>query len=591
MYLAMNGNYREGRWFTPWRKHRTVEDFMLPPVLRKATGQRSAPFGDGVIATNDVCIGSEVCEELWSPNSPHIHMGLDGVDIFTNGSGSHHELRKLNHRLDLIRDAVSKVGGVYLYANSQGNDGERVYYDGCAVIAVNDKIIAQGSQFSLNDVEVITATIDIDDVRTYRGSLISLADQASVSNSYPRITAPYDICMEHGTAKPTRPVDIFIHSPEEEIALGPACWLWDYLRRSGLGGFFLPLSGGLDSSSTASIVCSMCHLVFNAIQSGNMKVLNDIRQIVREESFTPASPKDIAGRIFYTMYMGTTNSSNETRQRACNLAEEIGAVHLNVDIDSVVSAVTSLFTLATGKALKFKVFGGSVQENLALQNIQARIRMVLAYLFGAMLPWCHGKPSSLLVLGSANVDECLRGYMTKYDCSSADINPIGGISKVDLRRFAAYATTTLNLKSLQSVLDAKPTAELEPITVDYTQSDEEDMGMTYDELSVFGRLRKISKCGPYSMFCKLVDLWGDALSVRQIADKVKFFFRMYAINRHKSTVLTPAYHAENYAPDDNRFDLRQFLYNTRWPLPFECIDEEVTLAEHRVESRSHNQEN
>ena len=31
----------------------------------------------------------------------------------------------------------------------------------------------------------------------------------------------------------------------------------------------------------------------------------------------------------------------------------------------------------------------------------------------------------LLVLGSANVDESLRGYMTKYDCSSADINPIG----------------------------------------------------------------------------------------------------------------------------------------------------------------------
>ena len=29
------------------------------------------------------------------------------------------------------------------------------------------------------------------------------------------------------------------------------------------------------------------------------------------------------------------------------------------------------------------------------------------------------------MLGSANVDEGLRGYLTKYDCSSADINPIG----------------------------------------------------------------------------------------------------------------------------------------------------------------------
>ena len=46
--------------------------------------------------------------------------------------------------------------------------------------------------------------------------------------------------------------------------------------------------------------------------------------------------------------------------------------------------------------------------------------------------------------------------------------------------------------------------------------------------------------------------------------QVKSFFRFYAINRHKATVLTPAYHAENYSPDDNRFDHRQFLYNVRY---------------------------
>ena len=28
--------------------------------------------------------------------------------------------------------------------------------------------------------------------------------------------------------------------------------------------------------------------------------------------------------------------------------------------------------------------------------------------------------------------------MTKYDCSSADINPIGGISKTDLRNFCKF---------------------------------------------------------------------------------------------------------------------------------------------------------
>jgi len=36
--------------------------------------------------------------------------------------------------------------------------------------------------------------------------------------------------------------------------------------------------------------------------------------------------------------------------------------------------------------------------------------------------------------------------------------------------------------------------------------------------------------------------------------------------------------AEAYAPDDNRFDLRQFLYNTRWPWQFAKIDEAVGRA-------------
>lgn len=43
----------------------------------------------------------------------------------------------------------------------------------------------------------------------------------------------------------------------------------------------------------------------------------------------------------------------------------------------------------------------------------------------------------------------LRGYFTKYDCSSADINPIGSISKVDLKRFINWAKDAFELPVLQ----------------------------------------------------------------------------------------------------------------------------------------------
>ena len=48
--------------------------------------------------------------------------------------------------------------------------------------------------------------------------------------------------------------------------------------------------------------------------------------------------------------------------------------------------------------------------------------------------------------------------MTKYDCSSADINPIGGISKTDLKKFLLFAKDRFNLSVLQDVLTATPTA-------------------------------------------------------------------------------------------------------------------------------------
>lgn len=79
------------------------------------------------------------------------------------------------------------------------------------------------------------------------------------------------------------------------------------------------------------------------------------------------------------------------------------------------------------------------------------------------------------------------------------------------------------------------------------------------------------------MFTKLVSIWGSSKNPAEVAEKVKHFFRCYAINRHKMTVLTPSYHAEYYSPDDNRFDHRPFLYDVTWKWQFNDIDERLQL--------------
>uniref|UniRef100_A0A670Y5X6 Glutamine-dependent NAD(+) synthetase n=1 Tax=Pseudonaja textilis TaxID=8673 RepID=A0A670Y5X6_PSETE len=267
--LANSGNYREMRWFTPWNKLRHVEEYFLPRMIQEITAQESVPFGDAVLATLDTCIGTEICEELWIPTSPHIEMGIDGVEIFTNSSASHHVLRKAHTRVELVNSATAKNGGIYILANQKGCDGDRLYYDGCAMISMNGATVAQGHQFSLDDIEVLVATLDLEDVRSYRAEISSRNLAASKVIPYPRIKVNFALSSSDDICTPTsESIQWKYHSPEEEISLGPACWLWDYLRCSKQGGFFLPLSGGVDSSATACIVYSMCLQICHAVKNG-----------------------------------------------------------------------------------------------------------------------------------------------------------------------------------------------------------------------------------------------------------------------------------------------------------------------------------
>lgn len=596
--LAAYGNFFETRYFTAWPRQRPVEQFLFPLCIRNVTSgsATSCAIGQGIIEFQDgVTVGCETCEELWTPITSHVLLGLHGVDVIGNGSGSHHQLRKFQERVSLITHATKVNGGAYLYSNQQGCDGDRLYYDGSALIATNGMVLQHAGQFSLKrEVKVITAVVDIDDISSFRrthparGVQAAFGMQGQAEVHRVQVNSDFSICDEGSGARrlsPTLAIDQVPYcTPEEEIAQGPACWLWDYLRRSGLNGFFLPLSGGADSAASATIIGSMCQMLVKAVNDDDAeqeRLLGEIRHVTGTGAeYFPTDPRELAGRLFRTVYMGHgETSSKETRARAERIAEDIGAVHHSVEIDGVVESCLKVFESVFGdKKPRFRAYGGGLAENLGLQCLQARVRMVVGYLYAQLCLWAEGRNGALLVVGSANVDEGLRGYLTKYDCSSADVNPIGGISKNDLKSFLKWASKKekgLGYESLSEVLEARPSAELEPIVNGHVQTDEEDMGMTYEELSLFGRLRKIERCGPFAMYEKLVDLWGRRISIREVANKVKFFFRMYGINRHKLSVLTPSYFAVDYSPDDNRFDMRQLLYNVKWLWQFKSIDEDV----------------
>ena len=201
---------------------------------------------------------------------------------------------------------------------------------------------------AVQDVEVLTATVDLDEVTSYRASMASLQEQASSTERIPCVEVNFALCgtpeaflpmrlsdevaprrcaqMQQCLLGPRSITDVascpcvhvrrsrnttssykmqqskhnarlhlakglavqlyftsmlkqlgrsYRYIPEEEIAYGPAAWLWDYLRRCGACGFLLPLSGGADSSSTAAIVGVMCGMVVDAVKEGDARVRDD----------------------------------------------------------------------------------------------------------------------------------------------------------------------------------------------------------------------------------------------------------------------------------------------------------------------------
>jgi NAD+ synthase (glutamine-hydrolysing) len=85
---------------------------------------------------------------------------------------------------------------------------------------VNGQAVAQGSQFSLGDVETVVATVDLEDVRSYRFSK-SRAIQATQQLPYERIEIPIGLSSDDSDVdpllRPSIPREVRYHSTFDAI--------------------------------------------------------------------------------------------------------------------------------------------------------------------------------------------------------------------------------------------------------------------------------------------------------------------------------------------------------------------------------------
>ena len=205
-------------------------------------------------------------------------------------------------------------------------------------------------------------------------------------------------------------------------------FLKDYLEASGMDGYVLGLSGGLDSAVAAYLA-----------RYANIPL------------------------YLLMMPYGDTMEQTGSGRRALEVVEDLGLEGHTVEID-----IKPFCDLAdTNRDLLMKVFPKddprtAANLRLASENQRARQRMCMLYDFG--------QAHRLLVLGTGNLDEYLLGYFTKYGDGASDIEPLLYCLKREVRTLGEY------LGIPKSILACAPSAELSD-----GQTDEADLGFSYDE--------------------------------------------------------------------------------------------------------------
>ncbi|XP_042873828.1 glutamine-dependent NAD(+) synthetase-like, partial [Penaeus japonicus] len=450
MILADDGSagYCETRWFTPWAKVRQVEEYRLPPCITEVKGQTTVPIGDALLVTCDTCVGFEICEELYNPESPHVPQYLDGAEIISNCLGAYEEFRRPETAVNLVTSATMKSGGCYLYANQRGCDGSLGYYAGEAYIALNGTIVGRAAPYSLQEVEVVVAKVDLEIVRRHKALIRSRCTHAAKTEAYPRVKTDFWLCSdadEGGLSIPPFPTPLAIRqpTPEEQVLGGPACWLWDFLRRSGRRGLLLPLEGDIDSSLTAAIVVHMCHLVVKAVTTGDEKVLSDIRRIIGQEDYVPNEIRDLCRRLVRTLCLHGGEASTCHVALAEALAKEMGSRHTTADLSGAVRAMQS--ALETASQVK--------PDAASLQDLLSRLKMSFAFLYARVSTdekevkgeeeeeaKQESRDDQLLLLTSANCDLLASGDWVKFGHISGDVNLLGRFPEEVVRGALARAS-------------------------------------------------------------------------------------------------------------------------------------------------------
>jgi NAD+ synthase (glutamine-hydrolysing) len=314
-----------------------------------------------VYRIGDVCIGVNICEDIWYPEGPARIQALSGAEVIINLNASPYHTGKRKLRENMLSSRASDCAAIIAYLNTVGGQDELVFDGSSIVVDQNGSTVAAGKQFE-EDFIVVDLDLDAVDIKRLHATRGKHKSIKTIKGAVEEIEIPM--------TKPVRrnrgllPAKSVIHSPmkpAEEVYRALVLGTSDYVRKNSFSGVVIGLSGGVDSALVASVA-------------------------------TDALGKDNVTGLF----MPSPYTSDESREDVGVLAQNLGISLIEIPIHSVFQSYLDILK----KSFR------NMKADTTEENLQARIRGNILMAFSNKFGW--------LVLTTGNKSEMSVGYATLY---------------------------------------------------------------------------------------------------------------------------------------------------------------------------------
>lgn len=391
------GEFYEARHFAPGM--RTPEHFLW--------NEEEVPFGTDILlradAVEGLTVACEICEDLWSADTPGTAHALAGANVIVNLSASNETIGKDAYREMLVKATSARLVSGYIYCSAgEGESTQDLVFGAHCMIAENGSMLAQNKDFKSG---ILYGELDIQRLR-YERRRMNTWQAAGTSG--------YCIVPFHLEEEETELTRIFNNMPFvpsdqserdrrcEEILSIQSYGLKKRYEHTGAKTAVIGISGGLDSTLALLVTVRTF----------------DLLELDRKSIFAVTMP-----------CFGTTD---RTYDNACKLAQTLGLTLLEVDIKD---AVRTHFR---------DIKQDEEKHDVTYENGQARERtQVLMDI---------ANRENGLVIGTGDMSELALGWATYNGDHMSMYGVNAGVPKTLVRHLVRYYADVCGKEELKNVL-------------------------------------------------------------------------------------------------------------------------------------------